>query len=154
MAVAAGNSNANACSYSPSSEPTAITVGATTSADARASYSNFGTCLDIFAPGSAIVSSWIGSTTATNNISGTSMASPHVAGAAALLLEQYPSYTPAQIRNAMGALSTAGKVTSPGTVSACWPAMFAMGPGRLGPRTPDPDPDPDSGLQYSVRSIR
>ena len=136
VAVAAGNSNANACSYSPSSEPTAITVGATTSADARASYSNFGTCLDIFAPGSAIVSSWIGSTTATNNISGTSMASPHVAGAAALLLEQYPSYTPAQIRNAMVALSTAGKVTSPGTGSSNQLLVTSTADYLSGPRTP------------------
>jgi len=136
VAVAAGNSNANACSYSPSSEPAAITVGATTSTDARASYSNFGTCLDIFAPGSAIVSSWIGSTTATNNISGTSMASPHVAGAAALLLEQYPSYTPAQIRNAMVVLSTAGKVTSPGTGSSNQLLVTSTADYLSGPRTP------------------
>lgn len=81
--VAAGNDNANAANYSPASEASAITVGATTSANARASYSNYGSVLDIFAPGSSILSSWIGSTTATNTISGTSMATPHVAGAAA-----------------------------------------------------------------------
>ena len=86
MVVAAGNSNANACNYSPARAPSAITVGATTSADARASYSNYGTCLDLFAPGSGITSAWHTSDSATNTISGTSMASPHVAGVAALAL--------------------------------------------------------------------
>ena len=118
VAVAAGNSNANACNYSPASTPTAITVGATDSSDIRAYYSNFGTCLDIFAPGSAIASSWIGSDIATNSISGTSMASPHVAGAAALLLEQYPLYSAQQIRDLMLSMSSAGKVLSPGTGSS------------------------------------
>ena len=118
VAVAAGNDNLNACNYSPSSEPTAITVGATTQTDSRASFSNIGTCLDIFAPGDSIVSSWIGSNTATNTISGTSMASPHVAGAAALLLEQYPTYTPQQIRDLMVSRSSAGKVLSAGTGSS------------------------------------
>ena len=117
VAVAAGNSNADACSSSPSSAPSAITVGASERADNRASYSNFGTCLDIFAPGSAIVSSWIGSANATNTISGTSMASPHVAGAAALLLEKNPSFTPAQIQDQMTAGATPNKVSSPGTGS-------------------------------------
>jgi subtilisin family serine protease len=78
-AVAAGNSNANACNYSPARVGAAITVGATTSSDARASYSNFGSCLDLFAPGSSITSAWSTSNTATNTISGTSMASQHVA---------------------------------------------------------------------------
>jgi subtilisin family serine protease len=82
--VAAGNSNANACNYSPASAPSALSVGATTSADARASFSNFGTCVQIFAPGNLITSSWIGSNTAVNTISGTSMAAPHVAGAVAV----------------------------------------------------------------------
>ena len=118
VAVAAGNDNLNACNYSPSSEPTAITVGATTQTDSRASFSNIGTCLDIFAPGDSIVSSWIGSNSATNTISGTSMASPHVAGAAALLLEQYPTYTPQQIRDLMVSRSSAGKVLSAGTGSS------------------------------------
>lgn len=86
MVVAAGNSNANACNYSPARAPSAITVGATTSSDARASYSNYGTCLDLFAPGSGITSAWNTSDTASNTISGTSMASPHVAGVAALAL--------------------------------------------------------------------
>lgn len=76
MVVAAGNSNAVACKYSPASASTAITVGSTTSADVRSGFSNYGTCVDVYAPGSSILSTWIGSNTATNTISGTSMASP------------------------------------------------------------------------------
>jgi subtilisin family serine protease len=116
-AVAAGNSNANACSGSPARVAAALTVGATTSADARASYSNYGSCLDLFAPGSAITSAWHTSNTATNTISGTSMASPHVAGAAALYLQTAPSATPAQVAQALVAIATQGVVTSPGSGS-------------------------------------
>ncbi|OXM61587.1 serine protease [Amycolatopsis sp. KNN50.9b] len=116
-AVAAGNSNTNACTSSPSRVAAAITVGATTSTDARASYSNYGSCLDIFAPGSSITSAWIGSTSATNTISGTSMATPHVAGAAALYLATHTSASPQQVRDALVTAGTTGKVTSAGTNS-------------------------------------
>ena len=116
MVVAAGNSNADACNYSPSSEPSAITVGATTNADARASYSNYGKCLDIFAPGTSITSAWITSTTATNTISGTSMATPHVTGVAALLSAGGVN-SPASITSTLLNNSTTGKVTTAGTGS-------------------------------------
>ncbi len=84
VAVAAGNENQNACNVSPASAPVVATVAASTSSDAKASYSNFGSCVDLYAPGSAVRSAWYTSNTATNTISGTSMASPHVAGVAAL----------------------------------------------------------------------
>lgn len=117
MVVAAGNSNADACNYSPSSEPTAITVGATTSADARASYSNYGSCLDVFAPGTNITSAWNTGTTAINTISGTSMASPHVAGVTALALQANPLSSPAQIAGFITSYATPNKITSAGTGS-------------------------------------
>jgi subtilisin family serine protease len=109
--VAAGNSSANACNYSPARVGAAITVGATTSTDARASYSNFGSCLDVFAPGSGITSAWKNSSTATKTISGTSMASPHVAGAVARVLSGGGSVS------TLLSGSTVGKVTNAGSGS-------------------------------------
>jgi subtilisin family serine protease len=117
MVVAAGNSNKDACKYSPSGEPTAITVGATTSGDVRASWSNYGTCVDIFAPGSAITSDWNTSTTATNTISGTSMASPHVTGVAALALEAKPDATPAAVALFLTSHATLDRLSSIGNGS-------------------------------------
>ncbi|MDF3148980.1 MULTISPECIES: S8 family peptidase [unclassified Streptomyces] len=117
FAVAAGNESTNASTRSPARVTEAITVGATTSGDARASYSNYGSVLDLFAPGSSITSAWNSGDSATNTISGTSMATPHVAGAAALYLAANPSSTPAQVASALTSAATTGVVTSPGTGS-------------------------------------
>ncbi|UWP87742.1 S8 family peptidase [Dactylosporangium fulvum] len=120
--VSAGNGDArgnplNACNNSPARVPAAITVGATDSSDNRASFSNYGTCLDIFAPGVDITSAWSRSNTATNTISGTSMAAPHVTGAAALVASANPSWTPQQIRDYLVDNATSNVVGNPGTGS-------------------------------------
>ncbi|MFI5928851.1 S8 family peptidase [Micromonospora sp. NPDC051543] len=116
--LAAGNDNgANACNTSPARTTEAITVGSTTSSDARSSFSNIGTCLDIFAPGSSITSAWYTSNTATNTISGTSMATPHVVGAAALVASTNPSWTPAQVRNQLVSNATPNVISNVGSGS-------------------------------------
>jgi subtilisin family serine protease len=116
-AIAAGNSGDVACNYSPGSTPNAITVGATDINDAKAGFSNYGTCLDLFAPGVRIVSDWNTSDTATNTLDGTSMSSPHVAGAAALYLGLHSGATPLQVRNAMVGAATSGVLTGIGAGS-------------------------------------
>ena len=117
VAVAAGNSNVDACNSSPAREPSAITVGATASNDVRASYSNWGRCLDIFAPGSSITSAGIYSNTSVATMSGTSMAAPHVAGNVALLLQSQPTLTPSQVAQLVKSRATPNKVWSAGTGS-------------------------------------
>jgi subtilisin family serine protease len=117
IAVAAGNSNANACNSSPARAANAITVGSTTTTDARSSFSNFGTCLDLFAPGSGILSAYSTSDTATATLSGTSMASPHVAGVAALYKQVNPSASSTTVRNAIVNGATTNVVTNAGTGS-------------------------------------
>ncbi|MFB7513549.1 S8 family peptidase [Streptomyces sp. NPDC056144] len=116
-AVAAGNSGTNASSTSPARVAAAITVGATSNTDAKASWSNYGSVLDLFAPGVSITAGWNTSDTATNTISGTSMATPHVAGAAAVYLAGHTSATPAQVATALVNGATVNKVTSPGSGS-------------------------------------
>lgn len=116
-AVAAGNSNADACTQSPARAAAAITVGSTTITDARSSFSNFGTCVDVFAPGSSITSLWKTSDTATNTISGTSMASPHVAGVAALVLQGTPNASAATVAGAIRTNATSGRISNVGAGS-------------------------------------
>ncbi len=114
----------------------AITVGATTTSDARASFSNFGSCVDLFAPGQSITSAWSTSDTATNTISGTSMATPHVAGAAALYLSVNPSATPAQVAGALVSNADTGVLTGPGSGSPNRLLYEAF----IGGSTPPPPP--------------
>jgi len=135
-AIAAGNSNgANACNFSPARVASAITLGSTTMTDARSSFSNIGTCLDLFAPGSSITSAWFSSDTATNTISGTSMATPHAAGAAALIASVNPTWTPAQVRNELVADATPNVVSGAGTGS---PNLLLFVDNGGGPPPPPP----------------
>lgn len=143
VAVAAGNDNSNACNYSPAREPSAITVGSTASNDSRSSFSNYGSCLDIYAPGSNITSAW--SNGGTNTISGTSMASPHVAGVAALYLANNPNATPAQVEAAIEGAASTGKVSDAKSGSPNL-LLYSLFDGS----TPDPDPQPGNELENGV----
>ncbi|MFE2752783.1 S8 family peptidase [Actinosynnema sp. NPDC059335] len=116
-ALAAGNSNTDACGFSPALVGEAITVNASTITDARASFSNYGTCSDLFAPGQDITSAWHTGDAATNTISGTSMAAPHVAGAAALYLATHPGDAPATVQAVLVNAATPNKITNPGAGS-------------------------------------
>lgn len=140
FAVAAGNENQNACNVSPARAANAITVGSTTSSDVRSSFSNYGSCVDIFAPGSSITSTWHTSNSATNTISGTSMASPHVAGVAALYLQGNPGASPATVTNAIKTTGTTGRLTSIGTGS---PNLLLYS--LLTGGSPPPPPPPTCG---------
>jgi subtilisin family serine protease len=110
--VAAGNSAADACNYSPASAPNALTVGATTNTDAMASYSDWGTCVDLFAPGSSIYSAWNTDDYSMGSANGTSMATPHVAGAAALYLQNNPGASPSEVASAIVGNATSGALGS------------------------------------------
>jgi subtilisin family serine protease len=140
FAVAAGNENQDACNVSPARAASAVTVGSTTNTDARSSFSNYGTCVDIFAPGSSITSSWYTSDTATNTISGTSMASPHVAGVAALYLQNNTTASPSTVRNQMVNTASSGKLTSINTGSPNL-LLYSLLSGGTTP-TPTPTPAP------------
>ncbi|MDQ3749248.1 MAG: S8 family peptidase, partial [Acidobacteriota bacterium] len=146
FAVAAGNDNLDACNYSPARAASAITVGSTTSSDARSSFSNYGTCLDIFAPGSSITSAWHSSDTATNTISGTSMASPHVAGVAALYLQGNTTASPSTVRNEIVNTASSGKLTGINTGS---PNLLLYSLLSGGGSPPPPPPPTCSGGTYT-----
>ncbi|MBA3745430.1 S8 family serine peptidase [Sporichthya sp.] len=133
--AAAGNENGSACTPSPGRVPEAITVGAITREDERAGFSNYGSCVDIWAPGSAIRSAHNSSDTATITLSGTSMATPHVAGAAALYLERFPASTPAEVSAAVTSTATTGVLRDlgPGSPNKL---LFAAGLGGVANRGP------------------
>lgn len=143
--VAAGNGNFigredDACKYSPARAPKAYTVGATTNTDTKTSWSNYGNCVNIFAPGASITAAWHTSNSATNTISGTSMASPHVAGVAALYLQSNPSASPQAVYNFLTNTSTKNIVNNSRTTSNH--LLYSLGDGSTNP-DPDPDPEPD-----------
>lgn len=143
-AVAAGNGDRlgrqqNACNYSPARVPEAMTIGATDNTDKKASWSNYGDCVDWFAPGVSITSAWYTSNTATNTISGTSMASPHTAGVAALYLQAYPNASPLAVRDALYDLTTKGIVTSSSTANNH--LLYSIFDGGSSP-TPTPTAEP------------
>ena len=145
VVIAAGNSTADACNFSPARAPSAITVGSTTITDAASSFTNYGACLDIFGPGSSITSAWYTSTTATNTISGTSMASPHVAGAAALYLATNPTATPAQVTTALINASTPNVITAIPGAGSPNRLVFTQPSGGGGGNTP-----PVANFSFSV----
>merc|ERR1719421_2700011 len=113
ISVAAGNSNSDACGFTPAFAPAAITVGATQKGDRRAGYSNYGTCIDIFAPGSNVLSAWWNSDTASKSISGTSMACPHVSGVAALIYGDFPGVDADTVEQNMKAYAGKDLVKNP-----------------------------------------
>lgn len=156
-AVAAGNGGPlgvadNACSYSPSRVTEALVVSATDSQDRKASFANYGTCVDIFGPGVSVLSTWNTSDTATNSISGTSMASPHVAGVAAQYLEANGPASPAAVEAALNGNATTGKVVSPGSGSPnrlLYNGFISAGTTP----TPTPTPTPPPGNAAPVASF-
>jgi subtilisin family serine protease len=157
VAVSAGNSNVDACTQSPARTPAALTVGATDASDTRASFSNVGSCVDVFAPGVSIVSDGIASATATATKSGTSMAAPHVAGAAAVLLSLEPTLSPGGVADRVGTDATAGVVANPGAGSPnrllyLAPAAPAPAPAPAPEPTPEPAPAPEPAPQVSAPS--
>ncbi|KAJ3112788.1 hypothetical protein HDU96_004168 [Phlyctochytrium bullatum] len=126
--VAAGNSNANACTASPARAPSAITVAASDINDVIASFSNRGSCVDVIAPGVSVLSTWIGGNTATRSISGTSMASPHVAGIAAVVLSAGLATTPATVTSWITSNAVPNKITNIGTTGGTTPNLLAQVP--------------------------
>jgi len=157
--VAAGNGDSRgrqqpACNYSPARAPKAYTVGATTNTDSKTSWSNYGDCVDIFAPGASITAAWHTSNTAINTISGTSMASPHVAGVAALYLESNPTASSQSVYDFISTTSTKNIVTNSSTAKNH--LLYSLGTSSGGGDTdPDPVTDPDpSGINLSATGTK
>lgn len=147
--IAAGNAASDACSYSPASTTSAITVGATTSSDLQASFSNWGGCLDVFAPGQSISSAWNTDDYAMGTASGTSMAAPHVAGAAALYLQSNPSASPASVAQAIVSGATSGVLASLGSGSPNRLLRASGSGGGTGEPAPSPPPTTNAAPRAS-----
>jgi subtilisin family serine protease len=152
VTVAAGNSNADACDYSPARMPEALTVGASDTLDVRASFSNWGSCLDLFAPGVSITSAFYTSPTAIKTWSGTSMATPHVAGVAALYLEGHPTALPAEVSDSILAYTTKAVVQN--AWSAAHNLLYTRPVVQRDTSTPPPAPPPPTGLAASLSTTR
>ena len=156
--VAAGNGDwrgrqANACNYSPARVAEAMTVSATTSTDAKTSWANFGDCVDLFAPGAGITSAWHTGNTATNTISGTSMAAPHAAGVAALYLQGSPGASPAQVFQAVRDGTTKGIVTNSSTAKNDLLYSRIASGGGGGPPPPAPNEPPTAAFTFSCQDL-
>ncbi len=149
--VAAGNFNDDSCKYSPQRVTETINVAATATTDARASFSSFGTCSDLFAPGQNIISASYSNNSGSASMSGTSMASPHVAGAAALYLADNPTKTPAEVHAAIIAEATPNKVTNPG--SGTPNRLLRVNKGGVGPVIVA-NPGPQSGYVGTTTSLQ
>lgn len=170
VVVAAGNSSSNACNFSPSSTTSAITVAASSSADGWASFSNYGSCVDIIAPGVNIASDYIGGSSSTSTMSGTSMASPHVAGAAARILQLNPGFSASQVNSTLQSLAAKSKITgiaggtlnyllnllvatSTPTTSATSTTTTTAAPNPTSTTT-SPSPTPTTPTRKGVKSIK
>lgn len=151
VVAAAGNAKMDACDRSPARVPAALTVAASDSSDRQASFSNYGRCVDLYAPGVAITSAWKDSDSASASLSGTSMATPHVVGAAAALLSVTPTLTPAEVSARILSKADSGKISgaTPGTPNLLLYADPFLGASEVSPAPVAPEPAP---ADPSVRS--